>query len=298
MAKRKIKQSWDNRLFYILDTALLIFMILIVVLPLMHVVSKSLSSPNAVNTGKVFLFPVEFNLDAYKTLIHTKSIITGMKNTIFYTVVGTALNIFMTIICAYPLSRKNLPGRKFILWIFTFTMMFGGGLIPSYLNVKNLGLLNTRWALIIPGAMSVWNMIIARTFFINTIPDELIEAGEIDGASDFQCFLRIVLPNSVTIIAIMGLFYAVGHWNQYYTAMIYLNKPELYNLQLVLRTIIASTQALLEQTDSIAAAQESANYIEVLKYAVIVFASLPIMILYPFVQKYFVKGVMVGSLKG
>lgn len=298
MAKHKIKESWDNRLFYILDTALLIFMILIVVLPLMHVVSKSLSSPNAVNTGKVFLFPVEFNLDAYETLIHTKSIITGMKNTIFYTVVGTALNIFMTIICAYPLSRKNLPGRKFILWIFTFTMMFGGGLIPSYLNVKNLGLLNTRWALIIPGAMSVWNMIIARTFFINTIPDELIEAGEIDGASDFQCFLRIVLPNSVTIIAIMGLFYAVGHWNQYYTAMIYLNKPELYNLQLVLRTIIASTQALLEQTDSIAAAQESANYIEVLKYAVIVFASLPIMILYPFVQKYFVKGVMVGSLKG
>lgn len=298
MGKHKIKRSWDDRLFYILDTLFLYFMILIVILPLMHVISVSLSNPSAVSAGKVLIFPVGFSLNAYHTLINTKSIITGMTNTVFYTVAGTILNIFMTIICAYPLSRKTLPGRKFLLWIFTFTMMFGGGLIPSYLNIRNLRLLNTRWALIIPGAMSVWNMIITRTFFMNTIPDELIEAGEIDGASDFQCFMRLVLPNSITIVAIMALFYAVGHWNQYYTAMLYLNDPELYNLQLVLRNIIASTQALMEQTDNIAAAEKTAETIEVLKYAVIVFASLPIMIFYPFVQKYFVKGVMVGSLKG
>ncbi len=298
MAKQKIKRSWDDRLFYILDTILLLFMILIVILPLMHVISVSLSNSGAVSAGKVLIFPVGFNLNAYKTLLNTKSITTGMTNTIYYTVMGTVLNIFMTIICAYPLSRKNLPGKKFILWIFTFTMMFGGGLIPSYLNIRNLGLLNTRWAMIIPGAMSVWNMIITRTFFMNSIPDELIEAGEIDGASDFQCFMRLVLPNSTTIIAIMALFYAVGHWNQYYTAMLYLNKPELYNLQLVLRNIIASTQALMEQTDNIAAAEKTAETIEVLKYAVIVFTSLPIMLFYPFLQKYFVKGVMVGSLKG
>ncbi len=298
MAAKKIKHSWDDKLFYFLDYFLMIFMILVIILPLMHVISMSLSSVEAVNTGRVLIFPVGFNINAYKTLMGTSSIITGMKNTVFYTVVGTILNIFMTLICAYPLSRKNLPGKKFLLWIFTFTMMFGGGLIPGYLNVRNLGLLNTRWAMIIPGAMNVWNMVIARTFFMNTIPDELIEAGEIDGASDFQNFIRIVLPNSITIVAIMALFYAVGHWNQYYTAMIYLNKPELYNLQLVLRTIIASTQALLEQTDSLAEAQKAADYVEVLKYAVIVFSSLPIMLFYPFVQKYFVKGVMVGSLKG
>ncbi len=294
MASTKIKQTWDNRLFYILDTVFLYFMILVVILPLMHVVSVSLSSPGAVSAGRVLIFPVDLNFNAYGTLVRTQSIITGMLNTIYYTFMGTVLNIFVTIICAYPLSRKNLPGKKFLLWIFTFTMMFGGGLIPSYLNIRRLGLLNTRWAMIIPGAMSVWNMIITRTFFINTIPDELIEAAEIDGASDFQCFIRIVMPNSVTIVAIMALFYAVGHWNQYYTAMLYLNKPELYNLQLVLRNIIASAQALLEQTDNLAAAEN----IEVLKYAVIVFASLPIMLFYPFVQKYFVKGVMVGSLKG
>ncbi len=294
MASTKIKQTWDNRLFYILDTVFLYFMILVVILPLMHVVSVSLSSPGAVSAGRVLIFPVDLNFNAYGTLVRTQSIITGMLNTIYYTFMGTVLNIFVTIICAYPLSRKNLPGKKFLLWIFTFTMMFGGGLIPSYLNIRRLGLLNTRWAMIIPGAMSVWNMIITRTFFINTIPNELIEAAEIDGASDFQCFIRIVMPNSVTIVAIMALFYAVGHWNQYYTAMLYLNKPELYNLQLVLRNIIASAQALLEQTDNLAAAEN----IEVLKYAVIVFASLPIMLFYPFVQKYFVKGVMVGSLKG
>lgn len=298
MASTKIKQTWDNRLFYILDTVFLYFMILVVILPLMHVVSVSLSSPGAVSAGRVLIFPVDLNFNAYGTLVRTQSIITGMLNTIYYTFMGTVLNIFVTIICAYPLSRKNLPGKKFLLWIFTFTMMFGGGLIPSYLNIRRLGLLNTRWAMIIPGAMSVWNMIITRTFFINTIPDELIEAAEIDGASDFQCFIRIVMPNSVTIVAIMALFYAVGHWNQYYTAMLYLNKPELYNLQLVLRNIIASAQALLEQTDNLAAAEKTAENIEVLKYAVIVFASLPIMLFYPFVQKYFVKGVMVGSLKG
>lgn len=298
MAKQKIKRAWDDRLFYILDTIFLFFMILVVILPLMHVISVSLSDSSAVSAGKVLIFPVNFSLQAYKTLINTKSIITGMKNTVFYTFMGTILNIFMTIICAYPLSRKNLPGKKFLLWIFTFTMMFGGGLIPSYLNIRRLGLLNTRWAMIIPGAMSVWNMIITRTFFINSIPDELIEAGEIDGASDFQCFIRLVLPNSSTIIAIMALFYAVGHWNQYYTAMLYLNDPDLYNLQLVLRTIISSTQALMEQTENLAEAARTAETIEVLKYAVIVFASLPIMLFYPFVQKYFVKGVMVGSLKG
>ncbi|MDL2233729.1 carbohydrate ABC transporter permease [Ruminococcaceae bacterium OttesenSCG-928-L11] len=294
----RIRASWDNTIFHIINTVFLVLMILVVIFPLLYVISMSLSSVEAVSTGKVYLFPVDITLQAYRTIATTKSILVGMSNTVFYAVVGTLLNVTLTILCAYPLSRNNLPGRKFLLWIFTFTMMFGGGMIPTYLTVRSLGLINTRAALIIPSAMNVWNMVIARTFFINTIPDELIEAAEIDGAHDGQVFFRIVIPNSVTILAVISLFYAVGHWNQYFDAMIYLNKPELYNPQLVLRTIIASTQAMLEQTGSLIDAAKAADQAEVLKYAVIVFASLPIMIVYPFIQRFFIKGVMVGSLKG
>ncbi len=298
---RKIRYSAADRVFYIIDWALLIFMLIIILVPLINVVCSSISSPYAVGAGKVFLWPNGFSLEAYEMLFKYRLILRGFGNTVFYTVAGTVVNLVMTIMCAYPLSRKEVLGKKVILWYFTFTMLFGGGMIPTYLVIKSLGLLNTRWVMILPGAMGVYNMVVARTFFINTIPDELHEAAEIDGATDFQVLFRIVLPLSTAIIAVLTLFYAVGHWNSFTDCYLYVDDQKLWNLQVVLRNFMANTKAMMESsgmTDDIVEGQEAALMQDVLKYAIIVFTSIPIILLYPFVQKYFVKGVMVGSLKG
>jgi putative aldouronate transport system permease protein len=287
--------------FYALDWFVLILLTILVLIPLLNVVSCSLSDPAKVGSGQVYLLPNGFSLQAYQKLFLYKPILTGFFNTIFYTIAGTALNIVMTIMCAYPLSRPQIIAKKYVMFYFTFTMLFGGGMIPTYLVIKDLNLLNTRWAMILPGAMGVYNMIVARTFFINTIPNELHEAAQIDGATDFQVLTRIVLPLSASIIAVLSLFYAVGHWNAFFSCYIYIDNPELWNLQVVLRNFIAYTKQLMESSgisDSIVEGQEAALMQDVLKYAIIVFTSLPIILLYPFVQKHFVKGVMIGSLKG
>ena len=300
-ARKKIRYSHADRAFYVLDWALLLLMLVIILVPLVNVVCGSVSSPYAVGSGQVYLWPTGFSLEAYIKLFKYRLILRGFANTIFYTVAGTAVNIVMTIMCAYPLSRKEVMGKKVILWYFTFTMLFGGGMIPTYLVIKDLNLLNTPWVMILPGAMGVYNMVVARTFFINTIPDELHEAAEIDGATDFQVLFRIVLPLSTAIIAVLTLFYAVGHWNSFTDCYLYVDDQKLWNLQVVLRNFMANTKAMMESSgisDDIAEGQEVALMQDVLKYAIIVFTSIPIILLYPFAQKYFVKGVMVGSLKG
>lgn len=199
---------------------------------------------------------------------------------------------------AYPLSRKDLIGKNVFMFLFVFTMLFNGGLIPTYLLIKDLGMLDTRWAVILPSALSVWNMIITRTYFMMNIPDELLEAAKIDGCNDFKFISRIVLPLSAPILAVITLFYAVGQWNQFFSALIYLKNPDLYPLQLVMRDILVQNQVDLEMINDVREAAAKAGLSELLKYSLIIVASLPVLIIYPFVQKHFVKGVMIGSLKG
>jgi ABC-type glycerol-3-phosphate transport system permease component len=212
---------------------------------------------------------------------------------------GTAINLFLTILCAYPLARKEFAGRNIFMLICSFTMMFGGGMIPTYLVVRNLGLIDTRWAMLLPGAMTVWNMILARTFFQNTIPAEMYESAELDGAGDTTILLRIVLPLSVPIIAVLTLFYAVGHWNSYFDAMLYLRTQGLFNIQLILRIAISNIAQILSNVSSDMSQQQKALALaEASKYVIIVISMLPVLIIYPFVQKYFIKGIMIGAIKG
>lgn len=276
----------------------LIAVLVVMLYPLIYVVSASFSSPSAVASGKVFLWPVEPTLLGYEAVFQNQKIVTGFLNSVFYLVVGTALNLVMTMLAAYPLSRKEFYGKKVVTAIFVFTMYFSGGLVPSYLLMKNLGLLDTRAVLIIPVAMSVWNVIIARTYLQNTIPDELFEAASIDGCTEIGFFLRVVLPLSKSIMAVLVLYYGVYHWNSYFNAMIYLKSPELQPLQIVLREILLLGQVDMTMITDAAALEKMQGLSNLLKYAVIVVASLPMMCIYPFVQKHFVKGVMVGSLKG
>jgi ABC-type glycerol-3-phosphate transport system permease component len=299
LAKGKFKLGKSDRLFHIFNNVFLGFCFIIIIFPIMNIVSESLSSPNAVMTGKVLFWPVQPTIKAYEKIIINPALLQGYGNSIFYTVVGTLINIVLTIMAAYPLSRKDFYGRKIIISIFVFTMLFGGGLIPTYLLIKDLGMINSRWVMVIPNALSVWNVMIARTFFQNTIPDELCEAAELDGVDDIKMLLLIVLPVSGPIIAVLVLFYAVGHWNSYFDGLIYLKANNLLPLQVVLRNILTSSQILDSMTNLPSAEQSAAlELAETLKYSIIVFASLPVLILYPFVQKHFTKGIMIGSLKG
>lgn len=294
----RIKKTGSDIVFNIVNNIFLIICLVVVLYPLIYILSASFSSPQAVTSGKVWLFPVDFSLEGYKAVFEDDSIITGYANTIFYTVVGTALNLVMTIMAAYPLSRKDFYGRDIFMFFFTFTMIFNGGLIPTYLLVSQLGLINTRWVLIIIGAISVWNVIITRTYYQNTIPDELLEAAQLDGCSDIRFIWSVVLPLSKAITAVLVLFYGVGHWNEFFNAFIYISKKELYPLQIVLRDILVMNSIdpnMVVDTELMVAKQGLAD---LLKYSLIIVASVPILCLYPFVQKYFVKGVMIGSIKG
>lgn len=265
--------------------------------PLIYIVSSSFSSADAVTAGEVWLWPVDFSLEGYKAVFAYKQIWTGYGNSLFYMIVGTFINITLTILAAYPLSRKDFYGRNFFMLLFLFTMLFSGGLIPNYLLVKELGMLNTRWAMIIPNAMSVFNVIITRTYFKMTIPDELHEAAKMDGCSDFRFLAKVVLPLSGPIIAVMGLFYAVGHWNAFFNALIYLRDQDYYPLQLVLNNILVQNEVDPEMFIDVESQAAIAGLRELLKYSLIVVASIPVLVIYPFVQKHFVKGVMIGSLK-
>ena len=291
---RKIKRSGADRRLEIILCICMVILGLIMLYPLLIVFSTSFSSPSAVMSGKVWLFPVDFSLEGYKAVFRTNDVLIGYRNSLIYMVAGTLVNIFMTLIAAYPLSRDDMPGQGIIMKLFTFTMIFAGGMIPNYLLMKDLHMLNTPWAMIIPGAISVYNMIITRTFIKTNIPKELLEAAQMDGCSDIQYFRKVVLPLSGSVIA---LYYAVAHWNAYFNAFMYLNDKELYPLQIFLKNILVSNQV---QADLVVDAQVQVQegIAEVLKYSLIVVAIVPVLIIYPFVQKHFVKGVMIGAVKG
>ncbi len=290
--------SQSDKIFTVIVFIILTFFFIAVLYPCVFVVSASFSSGTAVQTGRVVLWPVDISFEGYKTVFNTPTIWTGYRNSITYTLVGTLINLFMTLIAAYALSRHDLPGRNGIMLLFTFTMFFNGGLIPMYMQVQNLHLLNSPLSLMLPTAISVYNMIVARTFIVNSIPRELLEASQIDGCSDLRYFISIVLPLSKAIIAVLTLFYAVGHWNAYFNAMIYLHDKAKYPLTLFLREILMSTNIDPSTVSDPELQARLADLAAVIKYALIMVSVVPVLILYPFVQKYFVTGVMIGSVKG
>jgi putative aldouronate transport system permease protein len=270
----------------------------IVLYPLIFILSSSLSNPLEVVKGNVWLFPKDWTLDAYKMVFRDADIMIGYRNTILYALTGTLINLIMTICAAYPLSRKDFVGRNWITGILVFTMFFSGGLIPTYLVIKSLGMVNTFWAMVIPNAVSIFNIIIMRTFLQTSIPGELQEAAFVDGCSNIGTLVRIILPLSKPILAVMVLFYGVAHWNAFFNALIYLSDRGKFPLQLVLREILIQNQMseqIMSDVDTIASKQMMA---EGIKYAIIIVASLPVLVLYPFLQKYFVKGMMIGAIKG
>ncbi|HWV34169.1 MAG TPA: carbohydrate ABC transporter permease [Thermomicrobiales bacterium] len=293
-----IRDRGSDRVFNIVNYAVLLLFLIAVAYPLIYVVSASLSDPRAVISGRMWLWPVDFTTAGYTAVFENSKVITGFRNSLFYTVAGTFVSIVLTILVAYPLSRRDLAGRNVIMGLFVFTLIFSGGLIPTYLTVRQLGMLNTPWAMIIPTALSVYNMIITRTFFQYTIPDEMLEAAQLDGCSDFRFVRDMVIPLSGPIIAVNALFYAVGQWNAYFNALIYLTNQNLFPLQLVLREILVQNQVDLSTMGDISKIVQRQQLSDLLKYSLIVVASVPLLVIYPFVQKHFVRGVMIGSLKG
>jgi multiple sugar transport system permease protein/putative aldouronate transport system permease protein len=265
---------------------------------MIYIVAASFSEAAAVNAGKVWLFPVNGTFYNYYMVLQYSSVYLGYRNTFFYTGCGTLINVVMTLICAYPLSRKGLFGRGFFTFLFTFTMIFSGGMIPNYILMRNLKLINTVWAMVLPGAIGVTNMIVVRTYFQTSVPGELLEAARLDGCSDAQYFYKILIPLSHSVIAVITLFYAVGHWNSYFNAFLYLSNRDLFPLQLFLRQILVQNQFSSEILTDPDMAEQLLGIQEVLKYAIIVLSTAPLMCFYPFAQKHFVKGIMIGSLKG
>lgn len=285
-------------MFYTISGIFLALLLLLVAYPLIYVLSASFSSGNAVSAGRVVLWPVDFSLEGYKAVFNKSDIWPAYLNTILYTVVGTFINVAMVMIAAYPLSRSDLKGRNVVMVLFTFTMFFGGGMIPFYILLTQLHMIDTFWVMVVPGALSVYNMIIARTFIQSSIPGELFEAASIDGCSDTRYFFEILLPLSKAIIAVLALFSAVGHWNSYFNAMMYLNTRSKMPLQIVLREILIMNQIDYSTVGDPELILKMGNLGDVLKYALIVVSTVPILCVYPFVQKYFVKGVIIGSIKG
>lgn len=294
---KKIKDSAGDRIFLIGIYVVLCVILIAVCYPLIYVLSSSISSPAAVTSGRVWLWPVDISFKGFKALLNTPQVMTGYGNSIFYTAFGTAISVALTIMIAYPLSRKSFFGRNLLMIMITFTLIFSGGLIPTYMVVKELGLIDSRLALLIPNAIWVWQVIIARSFFQSSIPDELFEASEIDGCSDIRFLRSIVIPLSMPIIAVLVLMYAVGQWNAYFDALIYLKSADLFPLQLILRSIIIQNNSAGGMMDAMKMVERQ-QLAELLKYSLIVIATLPVLIIYPFVQRYFVQGMMVGSVKG
>ena len=296
--KNTIRLSRQDRIFETVSYTILILLSLLILYPIYFIVIASFSSPQMVNAGQVFLIPKGITWDGYQKIFSYSQLWTGYRNTLFYTLLGTVLNVSITMLTAYPMSRRNFYGKKFFLFYMMFTMYFGGGLIPTYLVCQKLHLVN-RWPImVILGMISISNTIVCITFMKSSIPNELYEAAYIDGISHFQNFLQIVLPLSKPIIAVMCLYYGVGHWNDYWKGMIYLNDQTLYPLQLILRGILTLDQidaSMLTDYEDIIRLQ---NQKELIKYGSIIVSTIPMLVIYPFLQKYFVKGVMVGSLKG
>jgi putative aldouronate transport system permease protein len=302
LKKRGTKRCKEDIIFDTVVFVLLTIAFFIVAYPLYWVVISSFSKPSAVSGGEVIWRPVGFTWKGYAEVIKNNEVVRGFFNSVFYTICGVAANLIVTLPTSYALSRSSFSGKKPITLFYMITMFFGGGLIPTYLVIKNLHMLNSIWALILPGSLSVYNMIVARTFFKTNISEELYEAAEIDGCSQAKFFFKIALPLSKAIIAILVLYYGVGHWNSYFSALLYISDKKAYPLQLVLRNILITNQTALSQTATTQAAREmlreKQQLIEVMKYSLIIISSLPVLVLYPFIQKHFVKGVMIGSVKG
>lgn len=296
---KHIKLSAKDKRFTIINYILLALFLLIELYPLWIVLVSSFSHPDEVASGHVWLWPVKPSLLGYKAVFQYKLILSGFMNSTFLMVFGTFTSLVVTVLAAYPLARKDLPGKKVIMFLFTFTMFFGGGLIPFFMVVRDLNLMNSLWGLIIPGALNVWNIIVMKTYFQTNIPDELHDAAKMDGCSDFRFLVSIVLPLSKPILAVMALFFAVGFWNSYFNALLFIDVSEKFPLQLVLRDILVINQTDATQIgQNIEGLKNRHALIEALKYSVIVVSTAPLLILYPFVQKHFVKGLLVGSIKG
>ena len=301
--KEKSKVQGDFR-FDVINMIALTILMLIFFYPMYLCLISAISSPEEVFAGRVLLIPKGFNAEGFQRVLQNDSLWRGYLNSICYTILGTAINLALTMTGAFVLSRKTFALRGVLNWMVLITMFFGGGMIPTYLLVKNLGMLNAVWALVLPGAISTWNLIITRTFISSSIPDELQEAAQIDGCNNARFFVSIVLPNSSTIIAVIGLFYAVDHWLSYWNAMLYITKSEMYPLQLVLRDILLKAEVALQNAQSGTDLDGGASIVELLrisesvKYIVVIAGTLPLLIVFPFVEKYFVKGVMIGSVKG
>lgn len=292
------RKSREDIVFDVVNNGLLTLIMLAVLLPLYFVLIASFSDPNLIYAGEVWLYPKGFTLDGYERIFNDSSIWLGYLNSILYAGVGTFIGVAVTVLAAYPLARKNLAGKSFIMWFLLITMFFSGGLIPTYLLIKDLHMLNTIWALVVPSAGAVFNVIIVRTFFQSSIPDEMWEAASIDGCSNTRYFWSIVLPLSKPIIAVMVLYHVVGFWNGFFDALIYLNDGDKYPLQLVLRNILVQNQVSAGMMIDVESYAAKMRVTELIKYGVIIVSSLPLLILYPFLQKYFVKGVLIGSIKG
>ena len=296
---KHIRPTFKDRVFRAIVIAVLAIIIVVIAYPLYFVIIASFSDPKELYKNSLLLFPKGFTLSSYELAFQNKDIWTGYGNSILYTFLGTTINILMTVIGAYPLSRQDFVGRGILTFFYTFTMFFGGGLIPFYLVCKSLGLLNNIWGMIIPGAVSVYNMIIMRTFFQSRIPVEVQESAMIDGSSNIGLLFRVVLPLSTPIIGVMALFYGVGHWNAYFNAMIFLSDRSKYPLQLILREILVQNQVTSMLTTATDAGYADRIMSQIgLQYVVVIIAMLPIFIIYPFLQKFFKEGIMVGALKG
>ena len=298
--KVSVSQTRGDKVFGVINTIFIVFITIITLYPLIYVCSASISSPASVTSGRMWLWPTDITIEGYKRILKNTEIWTGYVNTILYTVVNVAISLAVTLPAAYALTVKSLPGRKFLVFVFSVTMFFSGGMIPLYVVCRNLGLVNTMWAVILPSATSMWYIILTRTFFQSTIPHELEEASEIDGCSVFATFLRIVIPLSAPIIAVMALYFGVGRWNSYFGEMIFLRDRTKFPLQLFLREILIIAKFSEQNTnnaDAITMA-EQIRISSIIKYATMIVATLPVIAAYPFIQRYFVKGVMIGSIKG
>lgn len=305
MKKKSLKNmSMSNRVFYVFNTVFWIVFMFIILYPLFLVCIASVSDPDAIVRGEVIWHPVDFSLIGYNAVLKYTELWSSYVNSIFYTGVGVCISIVVTLAAAYTLSRRNFPGKAVLSLYFVVTMFFSGGLIPTFLVMRDLHLYNTRWVMILMGCVSVWNLMVARTYIQNSIPEELYEAAMLDGATHFQYFGKVVLPLSKTIIAVLAVYYGVAKWNDYFTGLVYLRDRALLPLQTVLREILATLQVdmtgdyMMTMADSAASMQEAMRIANVSKYCIIVVATGPVVILYAVMQKYFEKGVMIGSLKG
>lgn len=293
--------SRDDQWFDRFNVAFVLFVVLVIGYPLWFVAIASISDPHAVQTGKVWLWPVDITLDGYRRVFGQAAIWIGYRNSIVYTLVGVAVHLGLVLPCAYALSRKHMAGRTGVTWYILFTMLFSGGIIPTYLLIKDLALLDTMWAVILPGAAGAWSILVGRAFFTQTVPEEIGEAAKVDGASDVQTFFRIALPLSAPIIVTLALFHGVGLWNEYFKALIYLSDRDKFPLQLVLRELLVISEdpsAGGGGGGDAGSIVEQVRLASLIKYAVMIVASLPLLIIYPFLQRFFTQGVLIGSVKG